>query len=120
MKKLMKVMLALVLVAGALFTNVSGFVGADTAITAEAASSKNPRYEGKDSTYFKFSVYGEHDLKSLTINGKKASPDWMSFKLGGKNTRDTYEVSLKKCNKGSNRVEVHDNKGYWVVFYVNR
>ena len=72
MKKFNKVMLALVLVAGALFTNVSGFVGADTAITAEAASSKNPYLYSVEGNIAWVRIASGHTIKSATVNGKKA------------------------------------------------
>jgi hypothetical protein len=115
MKKFLKVMLALTLVAGTLFTNAGSFVGADTAITAEAASSKNPRYEGRNGNRAIVSYQSSHKIKSVTINGKNAN--YVTALRLDNSTRNTIAISLVK---GSNRVEVRDNKGYWVVFYVNR
>ena len=115
MKKILKVMLTLVLVAGTLFTNVTGFIGADTVMTVEATSSKNPRFEGQDG-FPKgciISYCAKHKLTKVTINGKNVSySDYPWAKAGRKN----IWIDLKK---GSNRIEVRDNKGYWVVFYLD-
>lgn len=99
-------------------------------ITTYAASCKNPTISkpwnawcrGYSCGAVTISVHKGHELKELKVDGKKVAGNYKKYKdyFGEKCKccgQKLYEYDLL-LKKGTYKIEVKDDKGYWVTDYV--
>lgn len=120
-KRLKKLCVSLIL--GVALLNSSGVAMHNSISVVEAASHKNPAIWGMKGEV-QFDIHYGHKVKTVKIDGKTISKskliDYGTVMTpgGGCKTNCGVKNYGVKASKGTHKVEVYDNKGYWTISYV--